>query len=476
MRVTRELRRCKGEAMTDTPLTSASLRRNIAILGAVLLTVSAITPASSVFIIIPGVISQAGTGVVACLLIAAFIGIIIALVYGELASSYPSAGGEYVIVSKVLGLLPAYVTLVLNASIMTLISAVLASGAGDYFGIILPTIPPRITAIIIVIFATLLGVMNIRLNAWVTGLFLLLEVICIGVVVWLSASNVEQPLDILRYPVFLGQGDSSLKVTSIAMIMVATATAAFAFNGYEQAIYLTEEIRDVRRNIARIVMLSLIFTLILEFTPTVLMLLSSHDLPATLSSPSPFLDMVTRLGGPGATKFVAAGIVVAVLNACIVNILMTGRFLYSTARDGFWGRSLGRRLSAISLSQGTPWIATVIVGSMSAIACLVPLNFLLVLTGTGLIAIYLLLCIVNIVARVKGRTSDNAFRAPFFPLLPIVGAIALAGIIVANWQDRTLGRPSLIWTLIVIGFGTALYLTVRYVRKDAPLEIVLAME
>jgi amino acid transporter len=62
-------------------------------LGALLITLSSITPASSVFIIGPGVVQQAGTGAFLSFIFAAVVGIFTAFIYGELASAFPLAGG-----------------------------------------------------------------------------------------------------------------------------------------------------------------------------------------------------------------------------------------------------------------------------------------------------------------------------------------------------------------------------------------------
>jgi amino acid transporter len=202
------------------------------------------------------------------------------------------------------------------------------------------------------------------------------------------------------------------------------------------------------------------------------MLLASGDLNLTLESTAPFQDLVSRLSGPGASRLISAGIALSVFNACIVNILMTARFLYSTARDGFWGRRFGQRLSTISKTQATPWIASLLVGILSVVACFAPLNLLLVLTGTGLIAVYFMLCIAVTVGRLKSLTHFAEFKIPFFPVPTIIGMIALLGIGFANRQDPELGRPSLKINALECLLATILYFTVRYVRHDAPMNIV----
>src|ERR1700733_6852589 len=87
------------------PATGAprKLKRSMRVIGALLLTLSSVTPASSVFVIVPGVIAQAGTGAFISMVAAALLSVPIAYVYAELSSAFPIAGGEYCMVSRTVG-------------------------------------------------------------------------------------------------------------------------------------------------------------------------------------------------------------------------------------------------------------------------------------------------------------------------------------------------------------------------------------
>src|SRR5690242_20620062 len=81
-----------------TPL-KQSMRR----LGALMITLSGITPAASVFIIGQTVVAQAGTGGVIAFLGVALLGVATAYVYAELSSAFPLTGGEYSAMGRTLG-------------------------------------------------------------------------------------------------------------------------------------------------------------------------------------------------------------------------------------------------------------------------------------------------------------------------------------------------------------------------------------
>lgn len=79
----------RQDRRTPKPLT-----RTLGVWGVLFLTLSITTPASSVFVIAPGILQEAGTGAVWALAIAAIVSICTSYVYAELSSAWPVAGGN----------------------------------------------------------------------------------------------------------------------------------------------------------------------------------------------------------------------------------------------------------------------------------------------------------------------------------------------------------------------------------------------
>src|SRR5512144_1231396 len=139
------------------------------VMGTLLLTLSAITPASSVFVIVPGVITQAGTGAFLSMVVAGFLAIPIAYVYAELASAYPIAGGEYSMIARSVGPASGFAALGITVISNMLATAVLALGASAYIDVIVPGLNPIAVGMALIAVSTVLGIFHIRTNAWVTG-------------------------------------------------------------------------------------------------------------------------------------------------------------------------------------------------------------------------------------------------------------------------------------------------------------------
>jgi L-asparagine transporter-like permease len=88
------------------------------------------------------------------------------------------------------------------------------------------------------------------------------------------------------------------------------------------------------------------------------------------------------------------------------------------------------------------------------------MTLLLLLSGTGLIAVYAGIALAAIVGRRTGATAHAAYRMPFHPIAPFVTLAALAYIVIMNWQDLEEGRISLIATAAQIVVSLAYYFLV----------------
>lgn len=442
--------------MLDDQLAPASptpLTRSLGVLGVLLLTLSVTTPASSVFVIVPGMLQEAGTGAVWATVLAGLVCVATAYIYAELASAWPVAGGEYVMVAQTLGPLAGFVMLGVNVFNNLIFLPVAGLGIRAVLASVVPGLPQVPTAMAVVGLATLVGLLNIRVNAVVTGAFLMLEVALLAAVAALGLLHAQRdPLAFLAAPVGPDGGHVSL-----AAIGVAASIAIFAFNGYGAAIYFGEEMHEAPRRIARSILLALLYTLLLEGVPLVAALVGAVDLKALFASANPFGDVVTALAGERVGQVVALGVALAVVNALIAWVLACARFFYGTARDGSWGRPLDRWMTAIHPRWASPWLGTLLVGGVGMALCLLPLRLLEVWSGAGLIAIYAGIAVAVVVGRRTGTTGAAGYRMPLYPLAPVVTLVALALVLWATWLDPDEGRPALVATAAQIALSAAYY-------------------
>lgn len=438
------------------PPAATPLVRRLGLFGVLFLTLSVTTPASSVFVIVPGMFAEAGTGALWAMLIAGIVGVATAFIYAELSSAWPVAGGEYVAAAHTLGPAAGFAMLGVNVFNNLLFPPVAGLGVAAVVSTVAPGLPAMPVAVAVVAGSSLIAVLDIRVNAWVTGLFFATEVLALAVVVALGfAEPVRGVGELLLRPVEVSAG--GFAPASAAGIGLATTIAVFALNGYGAAVYFGEDMLDAPKLIARAVLAALGLTLLLVGLPLLAALLGAPDLRGLLTAEDPFGMLVESLGGEALAGWVAIGVAIAVVNAVIAWTVACSRFFYSSGRDRCWGRPVDRWLTAVHPRFGSPWIGTPLVGGVGVACCFLPLRLLLVLSGTGLLAIYAGIALAVVAGRRSGRSDHAPYRMPLYPLAPAVTLLAISYVAWVSWWDPEEGRPALIATAAQVGLAVLYY-------------------
>lgn len=432
------------------------LQRSMRVLGALLLTLSSVTPASSVFVAVPDVIQDAGSGALLSMTAAALLSFPIAFVYAELASAIPIAGGEYCMLGRTLGPASGFgmLGLILVGNMLT--PTALALGAADYLGAVWPGLNATTVAIAIVVSTTLLAILHVRTNAWVTGIFLVLEILALLVLAALGFFHAVRPVsEIVFHPVTLAGG--GLQHTPLAYFGRATSVAVFAYYGFSTAVYFTEEMHEAPRLIGRTIFWAMIITVLTELVPVAAVLVGAPDLKALLASAHPFSDFVRQRGGWLLNDAISLAVALAIINAVLATLLQNARFLFSTGRDLAWHRHLNDGFTRTHSRFHSPWIATLVVGGLSILTCFLGLQLVLALTGAGIVLTYAGVCAASLAGRRNGATKHASFRMWFYPWTPIVGLVACASILGASWFDPDKGRLSVIANVTCIAISLVYY-------------------
>jgi amino acid transporter len=425
--------------------------------GALLITVSAITPAASIFVMGQDVIHQAGTGALWSFLAAGALGLATAYVYAELSSAFPLTGGEYSMIGRTLGPVWGLMALGVNLVGGGLGQAVTALGLAEYLGVIVPDVPALPSALAVTAAVTGLSILHVRTNAWITGVFLVVEIGALALLAGLGWLHPHRELTtLLLHPVMVDAA-GALRPASVALIGTATAGAVYALNGYGGAVFFGEEMFEARTRLAWVVFVSLAIAAVAELGPITGFLVGAGDLKAILAAPAPLPAFMRAAGGAWLDQAVSLGVAFAIVNAMIAIALINARQLYASARDGVWPIAWNRALGAVHPRFGSPWIAALVMGAATAACCLLDLHLLVMLTANGLVLIYAGVSIAAVAGRLNGSTAGGHYRMPLFPLAPVFALIALAAVIWADLADAETGRPSLLANLAVMALFAAYY-------------------
>ncbi len=442
---------------------TAPLKRSLHRLGTLLITLSGITPAASVFVTGQAVIHQAGTGALWCFLAAGLLGLSTAYVYAELSSAFPLTGGEYSMIGAAMGPSWGFMALGLNIVGGALGQAVAALGLADYLDVVVPGAPAAPMALAATAAVTVLSVLHVRTNAWITGVFLAVELAALLLLAGLGALHPHRGLgEVLLHPRFL-DASGAIGPTPMAAIGLATAGAIYAFNGYGGAVFFGEEMFEARKRLAWVIFWALGIAAIAEIGPVAAFAAGAGDLKAVLGADNPLPAFVLAAGGGLLAKAVSLGVAFAIVNAMIAVALINARQLYASARDCVWPAAWNRALGAVHPRFGSPWISALVMGAATAAGCLIKLDYLVMLTANGLVLVYAGVSIAVLTGRRNGSTDKGHYRMPLFPLAPVFSLVALAAVAAADLADAKSGRPSLLANLAVMALFAAYY--ALYLRR-----------
>ncbi len=434
---------------------TAALKREMTGFGALLITLSCLSPSIGVFVVGSDVLHQVGSGAFVCFLAAVVLGVAMSAVYAELGSAFPHTGGEYTIAGTVLGRPAGFAMLATNLAGYSIALALSGLGIADYLREIMPGAAAIPTAIAAIVAVALIGVLSVKLNARVTGTFLAVEMLALAVTALLGFAHTHRDAAGLVLHPAMADGAGGLEAAPLVALGVATAGGIYAFNGYGAVIYLGEEIRNARRSVGRVVYWALGIAALTELLPMLAIIAGAPDFAAISASATPVPDFIRLVGGPVLSRIISLAVAAAIFNAMIAIMLCGARQIWASARDRCWPEAISRRLDRVHPRFGSPWVATLTLGFTGLAWCFVPLRLLVIVIANGNVAIYATLCLAVIVGRRNGTTARTHARMRLFPLAPVFVLLALASVVWADLLDPETGGIGLAVTVAILLAGIA---------------------
>lgn len=430
------------------------LHRKLGPFGVLLLTLSCLSPIQSVYGIGTDVLLHAGTGAAAMFLLGIGVAVVWAVIYAELGSAYPYAGGDYTGVGTILGPSAAFASLTIWSVTGGPAIALLARTIATYATAAVPGWSPDLVAFVALAAGHALALLTVRLSALVTGIFLALEMLA---AVALVAAGLLHParslVDVLHHPLTLGV-DGALVPAAVGAMALAGVSAAYATTGGNQAIAFGEELVDPHRHMGRVIIVAAMLGALATALPVIAIVLGTGDVAAALRSPAPIDAFFRAIAGRGAGLALNACVIVAVFNALIAQIMFTARLFYSLGRDEIFPRPVNAVLAGVHGATGVPRGATWAASLFGAACCLLSMHTLVVfLSGLTVYSLALVSSAV-LVGRRRGLTGEPGYwRAPLHPLAPLLGLALAAVFAVAALLDEDAGRPSLVLMGLMIAAG-----------------------
>ncbi|PWC30905.1 APC family permease [Teichococcus aestuarii] len=380
-----------------------------------------------------------------------------ALCYAELAAAHPHAGGEYHFLSRAYG---RPVAMLFGWARGTVIQTGAIAGVafvlGDYAAHALPAGPhgPALYAALAVIVLTGVNVAGTFQGKTLQIAVTILEIAAILAIIAFGLSGTATP------PVPPAE-TAPAQAAGLGMAMIFVL---LTYGGWNEASYLTGELRDAQRSIPRVLLAGTAFIVAL-YVLVNLALLMVLGLEGLRASPAVAADMMQRVAGPAGAGLVTAAIVVAAVSTLNATIFTGARTCAAMAEDitvlarlGRWsGR--GRTPANGLLAQGAIALALVGLGAVTQDGFRAMVDY----TAPVFWAFLLLVGIALFVLRRREPRRVLPYRVPLYPLTPLLFCLTCLYMLHASIAYTGMGALA---GLAVVAAGTPLLLFRRREERE----------
>ena len=215
-------------------------------------------------------------------------------------------------------------------------------------------------------------------------------------------------------------------------IMRAASIVFFAYIGFEAVSTAGQEAKDPKRDMPFGIIGSLVVcTVIYMLVAAIMTLLVPYN---TLNVPDPVAVVVDNFGATWSwlAKVIKVGAIIGLTSVVLVLMYAQTRIFYTMSRDGL----LPHIFSRVHPKFKTPWINTILVGLVTAIAAgFFDINLLGDATSVGTLAAFAIVCISVIYLRRSAPDLPRGFSVPFYPVLPILGVFSCFYLITSVPQE-----------------------------------------
>lgn len=376
-----------------------------------------------------------------------------ALTYAELATAYPSAGGDYTFLTRAYGKHVSFLfawarsTVICTGSI-----ALLGFILGDYLTRLfsLGEHSSAMYAGLAVVLLTAINLVGLRGSSRMQNALTLLEITGV-LLVAIAGMTLEPAAPATAVATVEGSGAFGL-----AMVFVL-----LTFGGWNEAAYVSAEVRGGHRAVVRtlIVSIGIITLAYLIFVGSVLHGLGFEQLKA---SQAIGVDVIERALGPVGGQLIGVVVAIAALTSMNSTMIVGARSNYSVAQDWhvlrFMGQWQGERHAPVVgfIVQAAIALSLLVFGALEKDGFATMVEF----TAPVFWFFFMLSGIALLVLRRRDPERPRPFRVPWYPVLPLIFVATCAYLFYSSITYAQSQNASYV-ALVVMLSGAMVLLAIR---------------
>ena len=449
------------------------LVRSLSLLDVTMIGIAAMI-GGAIFVLVGPAMNEAGPALLVVFVINGIITFFTALVYAELGSAIPEAGGGYQWIREGMPRPNAFISGWMGWFAHMIAGSLYAAAFGSFLGHFLNILGlvefsglDKLIAVLSIILFTYINVRGTSETGKIGNAVTFSQIAIVAILIIAGLfSTFFVPHDwASNFKDFLPKGGIGL--------ILAMGITFIAFEGYEIIVQTGEEVKNPKKNIPKAIFISLIVVvgIYILFTFSFLGGLDSQKLGTDVWK---FIGSNQELGIAKAADFIIPfGTILVLLGGFVSTLSALNATTFSSSRVAFaMGRqfNLPQTFSSIHSTYRTPYFATIISGIiMSIMVVLLPLEQIALVASLMFLFLFTQVDFAAIsIRRLYGSKLDYGFKIPFFPIIPIIGMLTTIGLAIYMLIFNPLSwLVAIIW--IMIGFTVyKLYTAKKEIEHYAP--------
>jgi APA family basic amino acid/polyamine antiporter len=312
----------------------------------------------------------------------------------------------------------------------------------------------NVPAMVLVLLLTALLVVGIKESARFNNIIVYVKVAIVLAVIFFGFKYVNTA----NWEPFIPENTGTFGQYGWSGILRGAGVIFFAYIGFDAVSTAAQEAKNPQRDLPIGILGSLAICTVLYILMALVMTGIAHY--TELNVPHPVFVAIDKAGP--ALKwlgyFINIGAIAGLASVVLVMLMGQPRIFYSMSRDGLLPPMFGK----VHPKFQTPYIATIITGIVAAlIAGLFPIGLLGELVSIGTLLAFVIVCGGILVLRRTQPGLHRPFRAPFVPVVPILG-ILICGYMM--W-----GLPVDTWMRLAVWMALGLAIYFLYGRHHSKL-------
>ncbi len=422
------------------------LKQSIGRKTLLMLTLNAVLGTGIYFL--PAVGAQySGTSSLLAWIIMSFIAIAISVYFAELVSMFPKSGGAYGFVKEAFGKTPSFIFGWLSWIVSNLTISMLIVGSITY---LFPGADIVFSVALAAFFILFFNAINYRGIDFSAKMLLIFGILTIGTIVMLIIPGLPT-VNISNF--------SAIFDASPFLIMLTIYFIAETFFGWETTTYLAEEVKDARRVLPKMLILSTVIISVISVL-LVLVALGNTDAATFAGQSAPLAFLAQTFFGQTIGEIFSIIIFIPLIGTAASWIVSSPRLLYAMSRDRMLVPSLGR----LHKKYRTPYNAIIFQTAVTLALMLLAFGnymFLLSILVPLVVIMYSMVMLSVIKLRIDRPEMKRYFNAPF-PRFGPMAIIIFNIVLLYIWLTNAAGAFYVFsMGVLLIVLGAPLYIIIR---------------